>query len=883
MNNRIIGVILLLCLMLLASCNKVSTPEDHPVTETPAVSPSVTPAPKPVPTPFPEPETEVGGKAICNGIPLPSGFVLKDGLQYVKLSELSQVLGFSVEHETGSTKFSFPWRKSQVVLCAGESDLRYRDCSVPMRDPALLCDGGEGLLLPVDSFCNGTEIGVLFDEESNCLYITPAAGNWPIPKGYNVPVMMYHGVGWGDETANLFVNPWDLEAQIVWLLESGYTPIWFEDLEHVEDYEKPIILTFDDGWANNYENLLPLVKQYKIKVTIFPVYKYLKNSGNHLSVEQALEMADTGYVSFQSHTMSHIDLTELSEEDVRWELENSRLELTRLFGIEPCALSYPIGGSNEKIQNMASQYYRFAVKMCHYPDIVYNTSDDPMVIWRFFPEKQTLLEVYQRWCESAFPPDVHEEAAESEEPAVMTEEEAAGPEEPVITAEAEKKAAEEEKARPTSQPDDAEPNPTWDLQADDIIYFGVYKDVPVAWQVLDPTQTNTGERGVFLLSRDLIDSTEVVFDESSTLWEGSLGQQWCTEFASAAFSQEENTLIPHVSKHEDATRLFALDWREVDLREEQVFFLSAIELEHYFGGYGPEDKNTVKDCSLESYWWLRSPHRYHDDYHGIVLQSNMIHDYLPYARWAARPCMNLCLQNALYLLPAEDEGMPGEVSSPEQKEVREWKLLIVREDGFHAETAATDSEKVVVDYTGAEFEKNTMLSLLCCDKNGNPLSLRRLARPTAENGTVTIDRTEFNLPDGAEIYLLCEQISDPYLTNYAGKPQKLAIDQPKEEAVAPEDIPEEGAEQQENEMPVEEEKVVKHVFYDMLRNAKEGQTWLLLVGLAVLVVFWIISLCFAIRKQSIALGLVLVLALILAILGILSIDGYFPLIALVWK
>ena len=46
-----------------------------------------------------------------------------------------------------------------------------------------------------------------------------------------------------------------------------------------------------------------------------------------------------------------------------------------------------------------------------------------------------------------------------------------------------------------------------------------------------------GTEGVFLLSRGLIDKGKVMHDKSSTLWEGSMSQQWCTDFAGTAFSQ----------------------------------------------------------------------------------------------------------------------------------------------------------------------------------------------------------------------------------------------------------------------------------------------------------------------------------------------------------
>ena len=106
----------------------------------------------------------------------------------------------------------------------------------------------------------------------------------------------------------------------------------------------------------------------------------------------------------------------------------------------------------------------------------------------------------------------------------------------------------------------------WGLREDDVIWYGVYKDQPVPWLVLDPGQTNMGTEGVFLLSRDLIDKSQVAFDETSTLWEGSLAQEWCTNFADTAFTEAESELVPATDKYEAATypnKLYGLTWREV--------------------------------------------------------------------------------------------------------------------------------------------------------------------------------------------------------------------------------------------------------------------------------------------------------------------------------
>lgn len=92
----------------------------------------------------------------------------------------------------------------------------------------------------------------------------------PSRAGVRAPVLMYHAVGddcWGEES--LFVKPEELEKQLQYLSENGYETIFFEDLSHIEQYEKPVLLTFDDGYDDNAETLLPLLQKYGMKATVF--------------------------------------------------------------------------------------------------------------------------------------------------------------------------------------------------------------------------------------------------------------------------------------------------------------------------------------------------------------------------------------------------------------------------------------------------------------------------------------------------------------------------------------------------------------------------------------------------------------------------------------
>ena len=363
----------------------------------PAAEAEATPEPTPEPTPFVEPVLDSGPTVYMNGIEIPS--YKRYGSTFIKVSEAAQALGETAEYSSDDGTISFPWRKGTAVIDVQGINISYLDNTTRLGLETIPCDGGSDTYVPVDEFCTALQIGTLYDEDT--LYCTPGAGDWVLPEGCDVAVMMYHGTGGSNEDANLFVSEASLRDQFQYLNDNGYTTIFFEDLWNVDNIEKPVILTFDDGWANNYDVLLPLAKEYNIKCTIFMVYSFLDHSGNHMTSDELHEMVDTGLFSVQSHTMSHDYLDEKNEEEQRYELSQSRLELTREFKKEPFALAYPSGRENSITQEILHDYYRFAVKMMGGKGY-WTTGEDPAFIYRYFPQRATPLEEYASWLESTF-------------------------------------------------------------------------------------------------------------------------------------------------------------------------------------------------------------------------------------------------------------------------------------------------------------------------------------------------------------------------------------------------------------------------------------------------------------------------------------------------
>jgi len=133
-----------------------------------------------------------------------------------------------------------------------------------------------------------------------------------------LPVVMYHSLLKDTKLQGQFViDPQKFEDDLKMLKEKGYTTVTVKDLiDYVYNDkslpEKPILLTFDDGYYNNYLYAYPLLKKYECKAVISPVVYYSEvysestdapsASYSHCTWEQLKEMQESGYVEIQNHS-----------------------------------------------------------------------------------------------------------------------------------------------------------------------------------------------------------------------------------------------------------------------------------------------------------------------------------------------------------------------------------------------------------------------------------------------------------------------------------------------------------------------------------------------------------------------------------------------------
>lgn len=199
----------------------------------------------------------------------------------------------------------------------------------------------------------------------------------------DVPVLMYHNIA--EEPNDMTVTPETFRMHMETLAENGYTAVTLDDMVNYvysggELPEKPVLITFDDGYYSNYEYAYPVLSELGMKAVIFTVgtsfgkTTYLDTDAPitpHFGEKEAKEMTNSGVISLQSHTYdmhrsenyeknARYDMGQLAGETeeeyidtVREDLIMSREFLENLREDNVLALSYPKGKITDNAARIA--------------------------------------------------------------------------------------------------------------------------------------------------------------------------------------------------------------------------------------------------------------------------------------------------------------------------------------------------------------------------------------------------------------------------------------------------------------------------------------------------------------------------------------------------
>lgn len=174
-----------------------------------------------------------------------------------------------------------------------------------------------------------------------------------------VPILMYHGVS-GGKNSTMFVTPANFERQMKFLYEEGYSVISLDELvdgikEDVSFVPRTVVITFDDGYEDNFVSAFPVLARYGMPATIFVITGYMSGKEGYLNWDQVNLMSRNG-IDFGGHTRNDVYLPSVDDPAVLWsEIAGSKEDIEKNTGKEARYFCYPTGGFNEKIKEIVKK------------------------------------------------------------------------------------------------------------------------------------------------------------------------------------------------------------------------------------------------------------------------------------------------------------------------------------------------------------------------------------------------------------------------------------------------------------------------------------------------------------------------------------------------
>ncbi|MFN2222219.1 MAG: polysaccharide deacetylase family protein [Chloroflexota bacterium] len=180
-----------------------------------------------------------------------------------------------------------------------------------------------------------------------------------------VPILMYHYISQPPQGADkyrldLSTSPALFREQMAYLLENGYETVDLYDLtlaivDKGQLPAKPVVLTFDDGYRDNYENAFPILRELGLRGTFFVTTEFIdQNNPDYMSWAMIEEMAAAG-MRIEPHSKTHPDLTLNDRDFIIWEVLGSQETIASYIGYRPRYFAYPGGRYNSEVQQIVAE------------------------------------------------------------------------------------------------------------------------------------------------------------------------------------------------------------------------------------------------------------------------------------------------------------------------------------------------------------------------------------------------------------------------------------------------------------------------------------------------------------------------------------------------
>ncbi len=174
----------------------------------------------------------------------------------------------------------------------------------------------------------------------------------------NVPILLYHHVQPAGEAkengqSSLSVDSAIFDQQMAYLASRGYTSLSADQLanallSHSDLPGKSILITFDDGYQDNYNFAFPVLRKHGLKANLMVVTGLVGNPG-YLNWGEIREMKDSGVFSLGNHTWSHYTLTGGLQDKINSEIKTAEQQLVDYANVKTKIFAYPYGAFNNQV------------------------------------------------------------------------------------------------------------------------------------------------------------------------------------------------------------------------------------------------------------------------------------------------------------------------------------------------------------------------------------------------------------------------------------------------------------------------------------------------------------------------------------------------------
>lgn len=239
--------------------------------------------------------------------------------------------------------------------------------------------------------------------------------------GVYLPIIMYHSLLKDTSLQNDYtISPTLFEEDLKYLKNNNYTTITVSDLiDYVYNDgtlpEKPIMLTFDDGYYNNYYYAFPLLEKYECKAVISPiahmtelftVNEDISVSYGHISVDNIKEMVQSGYVEIQNHSYDMHKLKprmgvekkqgeslESYKSVIEKDIMTAQSYLKDNAGVTPQCFVYPFGAKSEETEKIVKELgFKCTLSCTEEPNYITKSEDSLFNLGRYRRDKGESME-----------------------------------------------------------------------------------------------------------------------------------------------------------------------------------------------------------------------------------------------------------------------------------------------------------------------------------------------------------------------------------------------------------------------------------------------------------------------------------------------------------